>query len=242
MNRARGMLTIGAVVLVVALTSCSDDGDDRSGTATATTSSPAGGPGWRQLSPVEDGTTELAPGDYAMTANGLPDMPWAVVTVRGGFANLDGWLLKDPEDGPVRGVGYWTVSGVDRDPCGAVPELMDVGSSVHELAEAFAAQRLTRTTRAVPIRLDGHAGLYLELHVPSDIKLSDCAPGQYNVWVSAPGGGRYLQEPGQVDRLWILDVDGNVVVFHATAVSDVSRAWRQRQTAMVESARFVARD
>ena len=92
------------------------------------------------------------------------------------------------------------------------------------------------------ITLDGHSGLYLELHVPRDIKLSDCAPGQYNVWVSDPGGGRYLQEPGQVDRLWILDVDGNVVVLHATAALDVSRAWRQRQTAMVESVRFVARD
>ena len=117
-----------------------------------------------------------------------------------------------------------------------------MGSSAQSLATAFAAQRLTWTTDPVRITLDGHSGLYLELHVPSDIKLSDCAPGQYNVWVSDPGGGRYLQEPGQVDRLWILDVDGNVVVLHATAVPDVSRAWRQRQTAMVESARFVARD
>ena len=238
MNHARGMLTIRAAVMVVSLISCSDDVDGGSGptadmTTTPTTTPPAGVSGWLPLNAAEDGTTELASGDYGMTANGRPDMPWAVVTVRGGFANLDGWLLKDPEDGPVRGVGYWTVSGVDRDPCGVVPELMGVGSSAHDLATALAAQRHTRTTRPIPIRLDGHAGLYLELHVPSKIKLSDCAPGQYNVWMSDPGGGRHLQEPGQVDRLWILDVDGNVVVLHATAVPGVSRAWRQRQTAMV---------
>lgn len=90
--------------------------------------------------------------------------------------------------------------------------------------------------------MDGRSGLYLELRVPSDIKLSDCAAGQYNVWVSDPGTGRYLQEPGQVDRLWILDVDGDRVVLHASAVPAVSQAWRNRQTAMVESVRFVTRD
>ena len=51
-----------------------------------------------------------------------------------------------------------------------------------------------------------------------------------------------MQEPGQVDRLWILDVDGNTVVLHATAVPAVTREWRQRQTTMVESVGFVVRD
>lgn len=213
-----------------------------SGTVAEETTPPAVASGWLPLNDVDDCTEELDPGDYGMTANGLPDMPWAVLTVRGGFANLDGWLLKDPEDGPVRGVGYWTVSGVDRDPCAAVPDLMSVGSSVEDLAAALAAQKLTRTTKPVSITLDGHSGLYLELRVPSDIKLADCTAGGYNVWVSDPGGGRYLQEPGQVDRLWILDVDGNTVVLHATAVPAVSRAWRNRQTTMVESVRFVTRD
>ena len=59
MNRARGMLTIGAAVLVASLTSCSDDGDVRSGTVGAT-SSPAGVSGWLPLNAAEDGTMELA--------------------------------------------------------------------------------------------------------------------------------------------------------------------------------------
>jgi len=211
-------------------------------TQTEETKPPDSASGWLPLNAVDDGTEELAPGDYGMTPEGLPDMPWAVLSVPGGFANLDGWLLKDPEDGPVRGVGYWTVSGVDRDPCAAVPDVISVGPSVEDVATALEAQKLTRTTEPVPITLDGHSGLYLELQVPRNIELSDCAAGQYNVWVSDPGGGRHLQEPGQVDRLWILDVDGNTVVLHATAVPDVSRAWRQRQTAMVESVRFATRD
>lgn len=257
MKHARTKHTIGAAALLITLTSCSDDVDGGLSTSAEMTTSSATTPtaevttstevasNWLPLETDDtdaDGTDELEPGEYGMTANGLPDMPWAVVTVRGGFANLGGWLLKDPDDGPVRGVGYWTVSAVDRDPCGVPMDFIDVGSSVEDLVAAFAAQKLTRTTEPVPITLDGYSGLLVELHVPSDIDFSDCGEGLYQVWVSDPRGGRSMQEPGQVDRLWILDVDGNTVVLHATAVPAVTREWRQRQTTMVESVRFVVRD
>lgn len=122
MKPARTMLTVGAAALLITLTSCSDDVDGGSSTSAEATPPPEDASDWLPLDTDDtdaDGTEELAPGECGMTANGLPDMPWAVMTVREGFANLGGFLLKDPEDGPVRGVGYWTVSAVDRDPCGS---------------------------------------------------------------------------------------------------------------------------
>ena len=148
MKHARTKHTIGAAALLITSTSCSDDVDGGLSTSAEMTTSSATTPtaevttstevasNWLPLETDDtdaDGTDELEPGEYGMTANGLPDMPWAVVTVRGGFANLGGWLLKDPDDGPVRGVKYWTVSAVDRDPCGVPMDFIDVGSSVEDL-------------------------------------------------------------------------------------------------------------
>jgi hypothetical protein len=198
---------------------------------------------WTPLDPEDGGTEPLDPGAYGLHANGLPDMPWAVVDVPDGFLNFGGWTLLSVEgDDEFRGMGYWTISGVDRDPCGAEVDLIEVGTSVADLAEAFTAQQLTITTQPVPVTLDGFDGLYLELHVSEDIEFADCGQDGYEMWVSEPGSARYMQQPGQVDQLWILDVEGNTVVLNTTAVPSVTRFDREKLTAMIESVRFVPRE
>ena len=191
----------------------------------------------------EESQGPIPSGRVGMTANGRPDAPWAVVDVPEGFVNFGEFaLLNEHEDAGFHGLGYWTISGVDRHPCDEALDLIDVGSTVSDLAAAFGRQRMTRTTEASHVTIGGHDGLYVELHVPDDIDFADCGLEDYHVWDSAPGGGRHMQEPGQVDRLWILDVEGEVVVLQATAVPDVSDADRDRLTQMVESAAFVGRD
>ncbi len=71
------------------------------------------------------------------------------------------------------------------------------------------------------ITLDGYAGKSITLHVPDDAVLSgeftDCDQGTFGIWTvsidGAPGPEpyRYNQGPGQIDELWILDVDGVLV-------------------------------
>jgi hypothetical protein len=68
--------------------------------------------------------------------------------------------------------------------------------------------------------LAGYAGKYLKWSVPADLKSSSwtsfdaCdldAPGGYRDFLSWLGNGmgdRYEQVPGQVDQLWVLDVNG----------------------------------
>ena len=77
--------------------------------------------------------------------------------------------------------------------------------------------------------LAGHRGLYVELTGPGD--LSDC--GKY------PGLWRHPERPiygnGQVDRVWILGVDGRRVAVDASYGPRTTAAERDQLTTMAAS-------
>src|SRR5512139_2094600 len=105
--------TVAAATLPAA---CSSEQASPQAKAAPTPSGSGNALTWTALDSGGNGTEELEPGRYGLRTNGLPGMPVAVVDVPAGLANLGGWVVVDPK--VVRGVGYWTVSGVDRDPCG----------------------------------------------------------------------------------------------------------------------------
>jgi len=115
------------------------------------------------------------------------------------------------------------------DPCrNGTTSAQDPGPSVRDLADALVSQHSTDATRPRPVRVDGHRGVYLELRSPGD--LSDCTdPGE--LWV-----GRGIYGPGQVDRLWIVDVDGHRLVVDA---SHLPTSPPQEVAALVRMARTV---
>jgi hypothetical protein len=53
-------------------------------------------------------------------------------------------------------------------------------------------------------------------------------------------GNRYEQVPGQVDQLWVLDVNGQRLVVDATYSPDTSATDRNQLQHIVESLRFDA--
>jgi hypothetical protein len=243
--------TAALAMIAVLITACSEDpgprasvGDD-SPTPSPTESSPtqlAPSPtGWTPLVTEDSGDGILPAGRYGMTANGSA-RPYAVVEVPEGFSNFGGWTLfkegLDEEAGEFTGMGYWTISDVFPDPCG--PDVVEVGNGVEEVAGALQEQEQSLVTEPVPVTIDGYQGLYLELQMPNDIDLGEC--GQYDVWSSDPGGGRYMEVPGQLDRNWILDVEGDVVVLQITASPGVPKVAREQLTGMVESVDFIARN
>ena len=60
-------------------------------------------------------------------------------------------------------------------------------------------------------------------------------------WLSTTGDGeRYQQVAGQVDRLWVLDVEGKRLVIDATYSPDTTDADRAEQVQVLESLRFGA--
>jgi hypothetical protein len=56
----------------------------------------------------------------------------------------------------------------------------------------------------------GLAATYMELTTPSLAKVSRCDGARFTVWdgSDSPPAHRYLDNPGEVQPLWILDVDG----------------------------------
>ena len=109
------------------------------------------------------------------------------------------------------------------------------------LVAALSAQRTTRTSKPVPVTLDGHHGSYLELTVPATVRVARCADGYFMPWEGKPADAQHsVETPGTVEHLWILDVDGQRVVLDAIAAPEVTPAEVDELTAMVESVEFVA--
>ena len=109
------------------------------------------------------------------------------------------------------------------------------------LVAALDAQKLTRVSNVEPISLDGHHGLYVEMRVPRTVDVDRCDDGYYMFWEGKPGDAQHTSSggPGSVERLWILDVDGDLVVLAAIAEPGVPEDRVEELTAMAESVRFV---
>jgi len=100
-------------------------------------------------------------------------------------------------------------------------------------------------TKATDITIAGLAGRYVEVRTPADLDLSSCDGYQYVLWNDYPGdlpGRPYAASPGQVDRLWIVDLDGAdpenrslLVVIAASAQPGVSAEDLAELQVIVES-------
>ena len=106
----------------------------------------------------------------------------------------------------------------------------------------------------VSVSLGGYDGKYLEWSVPKDIAFSSCdkdpSDGQSYFeswtgsklwspsWDSSGTTDRYQQAPGQVDRLWILDVQGRRLVIDATYMPGSTARDRLDLQQVIDSIRF----
>ncbi len=219
---------------VVLLASCTSDGQtetDPAGNSETPTQSAA------QLDyevlPDWDVGRGIAAGRWAVAADGANEAPLAVFDVPENFNGGGPFIWTN------RGVlGYHTVDGVYEEPCSAVGTTSSVGATVEDLAAALAAQKLTTTSRPVPVSVGGHDGLYLELTTPADHDYKTCPEDTLHIWRSGKDGDRTLDEP-MVDRYWILDVDGARVVLSALIFGTAEGQTVQLFSGLVEAATFV---
>jgi hypothetical protein len=111
------------------------------------------------------------------------------------------------------------------------------GSTVADLATALATQPRLRGTDPVPVTIGGYDGMYVELTHPQ----ANC-PGIV-LWL-APRVIHSAYEdqfvnPGDVARIWILDVDGTRVVIDTIHPAHASDEKVAHLTRMVETATFM---
>lgn len=155
-----------------------------------------------------------------------------------GWSSFHDLAVLGPEDS---GVSFWFVDHVSTDPCHWSGRERDAGMSVERLVEALADH--PGATSAVDVSLDGYLGKRMDLRVPIDLNVKDCdswgqlGNHQYVSWWMN-GGARYHQGPGQIDRLWILDVHGERLVVDAAFFPKTSPDVRAQVRNIVDSVRI----
>jgi hypothetical protein len=203
----------------------------------------------------------LAAGDEALEAgtymidldahgSGEEHFPSIEITVPDGWSNIDGWGINSAQDTDRWvAITFWDVDEVFAHPCEWQRRTIQPGRTVAALASALGKQPLRDATAPVDVTVDGFNGVQMQWSVPKGFDFSTCDADEavgdrpFKSWTataSSGGGERYQQGAGQVDRLWILDVDGERLVIDAMYMPSTTPADRKALFEVVDSIRFGA--
>jgi len=108
---------------------------------------------------------------------------------------------------------------------------------VQDLTTALADQKVTDTTAPVPVEVDGHDGLYVELSVAAAYDGRGCRDQELIVWQESGGETMGINRE-YVSRYWVLDVDGQRVVLVVNTNPKATEETIDSFTRIVESATF----
>lgn len=212
-----------------------------------------------QPSPTPEPTATPEPSAAAPTATpqaGLPEGPFEFEdqgTAMAVTIPAPGWTFTDPtalikgvevDNLPEAAILFWAFPDrelyVYGDPCRSTSTRPETPvATVDEIAAALAAQASRDASEPVDVTIGGHAGKSVTLHVPEDAVFEECEEGKF-VMYGTEGDplGRYSQGPGQVDELWILDVDGTLVIIDAMSRPDSRAELVEEMRQIVESTTF----
>jgi hypothetical protein len=246
----RSVLALGGtalVVVVVAAVALSFYGN-RAGVGGTASPSP---------SPTPSPTATVSPPSPSPTPEGfLPEGPhllWnqgglsmtVTIPAPGWWGEPGGGALAKNDNPDPFGAGMITFVGdlyVFGDPCRWATTRPDTpATTVDEFVAAMSAQASRDATEPVDVTVDGYAGKSITVHVPDDANFAECDGATFGSW-GMPGSDlspfRYHQAPGQIDKLWVLDVDGELVVIDAAYYERTSQAVIDELEAIAGSASF----
>jgi hypothetical protein len=236
-NRKLGALAIAAAIGIVAVVVVIRTADDGTGTR------PGGEPTdtAEAIPPLPGGSVE--PGRYVLTSYdpGLDASHRITIDVPRGYVGVDG-LAALRSGFSQTGVATMAIADVYADACQWAGTRLDRSeiSSADDLAAALASQKGLRVSTPTDVTVAGFAGTYMERKVPGGTHLSDCDDAEFRVYLVPEWGSRYL-EPGQLQQLWILDVDGVPLVIDASIQTGASAELRAELLQMVESIQIDSR-
>jgi hypothetical protein len=169
--------------------------------------------------------------------------PSYTVEAPAGWSATGEFVTRTPPS--VMGLSVWDAIQVPTDPCRWSSTMTTPGPTVDDLVKALVAQRTRNASAPAQATLAGYKGVYLEWSVPPDmVDGQKCDPwpdNGYRDFVSFLGVGgseRYQQLANQIDRLWVLDVNGQRLVVDATYSPDATDAQKTELGQVAESLRF----
>lgn len=161
------------------------------------------------------------------------------------------YLKPDGAGGAELSIGAWRLQHVYTYPCRwathayADPPLMQTAQGQAEALSSWWGQDPSLlpywnasiapiARKPVPGTLLGYPAWYVEVLLPQGFDLGACDGGQVVLWDDASGAVR-SSVPGDLHRIWVVDVDGDSVVIDATSGSSASAAERAELQAAIDS-------
>jgi hypothetical protein len=192
----------------------------------------------------------LPAGPFALTdgrsVDGMPTLPTTVTITAPGWNGDPGSavLTKGGAEAPA-GAGLIVFFGDSYpygDPCRWLSTRPETpATTTDEVVAALGAQASRDASEPIAVTLDGHDGKGITLHVPDDAVFSECDGAKFGSW-GLPGPDqtpmRYQQDPGQIDEVWVVDVDGETAIVDWTYYEGTPQAVVDELRAIVESIRF----
>lgn len=221
-----------------------------------------GGSGEATPTPVPAGTVEPTPegllseGTHLLFDGGRQQISVAI-PAPDWYGDVDNAVLvkNDNADAPD-GAGLLVFAGttavlpkdlyVYGDPCHWETTRPDTPvNTVDEAVTALASQASRDASTPIDITVDGHAGKLIILHVPDDARFSDCDQGEFRTLVEeyddgSGTGARFAQDPGQIDKLWVLYGNDGVVIIDAAYYEGTPQSVIDELDAIVASARLTS--
>ncbi len=156
------------------------------------------------------------------------------------------WGGNDECAGPPDGAGMITFESreyyVYGDACHYSTTRPDTpATTVNELVDALANQASREASAPEDITLDGYAGKKIILQEADDVDITACDEGGDSLTLfGLPGDdrARYSQGAGQIEELWIVDVDGLIVVLDGLYYADTMPSVVDELRAILASATF----
>jgi hypothetical protein len=112
-------------------------------------------------------------------------------------------------------------------------------TTVDELVDALANQASREASAPEDITVDGNTGKKIILDMADDVDIDACDEPEYPLF-GVPGDdlARYSQGSGQIEELWIVDVDGLIVVLDGLYYTDTPQNAVDEVRAILASATF----
>ncbi len=189
---------------------------------------------------------DVAPGTYLWAAGGATPAD-ITFTIPAGWMSRFGIPHKDRGGPGEIAVGNWIISNVYADPCQWLGSLLEpaVGPTVDDLAIALVAQVGRNATAPTDVTLGGYPAKQVELSIPADLDRASCDGGVIRTWVT-PGEDTALvndtenlgMHPGQLNVVYIVDVDGERLVIDTWHMPGTSAADLAELDAILASMRI----
>lgn len=199
-----------AVVLAVGL-AWFNFGPPSSGVGTGPPPTPSASP-----PPLPSDGVTIEPGRYRISGDPatLPAGMAMVITLGPGWQPESGWAVTrnaGPASGPA--IGAWLISNTFVDPCtDHTLRSPEPGPDVDALVKALSNQPGVTAAAPRDVVVDGYRGKSIELTVTADI--GSCGGLEsFWLWAGQTGDHRYVQDTREVDRIYVLDVDGTRLTF-----------------------------